>query len=547
MKYFKFKLSSETQGYLDKVLSSILPHENFDVTEASSVVENLFRTVPIEETYGTNYVMFKIFNKMSLVKRYLANYDTILRQDVYESALATGIANIIGEEQFNAKQFFAEYGKHFDMSVPKELEEAIAYAYSLAMERYEELFEMAIPTAEAFNWLNMLKDSMEHDLTTKMVSITGQILTSGYAVEGKVYKGSADARQLLELMMQDVKSRISEARAEYSMTMTVEPVRSYEEHMQFRERNNLQSRPLYYTGFDPVDDLVQVSTQDIFTIVGDEGIGKTNVAVGQGYEAITQGCNVLFICGESSKTKIEHMLLAAHLFTTEGIALTWKELRDPSTIKIDDVEKLEQITIKINASIHDFLTRPEYGRPFFVDTLYYETYKETIIDNCQAYGIDIVITDHVAALSSNGQRTNMGYLSDLKTRVEFLALAQIEILKVIDIAFINLTHPSVEASKELKQGKTPGARSSGQSSGVSKGSSIVIVLGAPEAFKPQGLLLAYVTKTREFAPITEPMVLQKQSCTCKFVYDPKLQHLAKGSKTALGEADLEDLYTDDME
>lgn len=45
-----FKVSSDSEETIDNILSSLLPHANFDVTEAKSVVEEFFRTLPLEET-----------------------------------------------------------------------------------------------------------------------------------------------------------------------------------------------------------------------------------------------------------------------------------------------------------------------------------------------------------------------------------------------------------------------------------------------------------------------------------------------------------------
>lgn len=525
MKTFQFRMTSEFEEIIDKIISSMLPHNAFDIVAAKGVAEELNNTIAVEECYGVYYIFLKILNRLNIAKLYLQNTATILRRDVFDNALAGAITDIILTDSFDAVQFFGTYNKNFSLDVPQQLNEAASFAYSVCMDKYDELFAMAVPTAEGMSWVEMLKQRMEYSITAKMLSNAAQILTEGVTSDRRTKRGPLESRKFLADALADVNQRIQSIYADANSRTVGATICNYSISKQFDANNNLSVRDLYYMGITPIDDLVPVRTQDIITVIADEGIGKTRWAVDQAYRAIMAGKNVLYICGETPEKKIKKYIESLHCFEQYGLQLQWSEVSDPTTIANKSLEEIEDISIKINAAISDFCENPNYGTMTYLQSAFYENFADTIRYYKDKDNIDLVIVDHVLALRSDGTYTTQGRLTTKQLRVSYLYENEDILVKECDIAFINTSHPSVQTSADLRADRTPGARAGAESSDSTKYSSMVFILNNNLELRKQDLVKLYVTKLRDIPNIYDTIILKRLGYSNKHVFDPSLQYI----------------------
>lgn len=545
MRTFRFRMTSELEETIDKIISSMLPHKSFDLVAAKSVAEELNNTITVDECYGVYYIFLKILNRLNIARLYLQNTATILRRDVFEHALAGAITDIILSPSFDAQQFFNSYNQTFNLEVPQQLSDAASYAYSVCMDKYDELFALEVPTSEGMSWVNMLKQRMEYNITAKMLSTAAQILTEGITSERNVKRGPAESRRFLIDALADVDQRVQSIFASTSSFSTGTTICNYDASRQFHANNKLAIKDLYYTGITPIDDLVPIRTQDIITVVADEGTGKTRLAIDQVYRALMAGNNVLYICGETSQEKIARYLEALHCFELYGLQLYWKEIDDPTTIKDKTFEEIEEISIKINAAIADFYENTNYGKITLLQHAHYEDFSDEMQYYKNKANIDLVVVDHILALKSTGSMTTQGRLTTRQLRVSYLYECEDTLVKELDLAFINISHPSVQTSADLRAGKAPGARSGAESSDSTRYSSMVLVLSTNEELKKKDLIKVYVTKVRDIPNIYDAIILKRLGYSNKHVFDPALQNDGNTQRQDL--SDLEDLYLDTFE
>lgn len=540
MKTFRFRMTSEFEEIMDKIISSLLPHKSFDIIAAKGVAEELNNTIAVDECYGVYYIFLKILNRLNITKLYLQNTATILRREMFDNALAGSITNIIVSSNFEAEQFFSSYNQTFSLDVPQQLEEAASFAYSVCMDKYDELFEMEVPTSEGMSWIELLKQRMEYSITAKMLSNAAQILTEGKTADHSVKRGPLEARKFLADALADVNQRVQSIYADSNSRTVGATICNYSISKQFDANNNLSVRDLYYMGITPIDDLVPVRTQDIITVIADEGIGKTRFAVDQAYRAITAGKNVLYICGETPEKKIKKYIESLHCFETYGLQLQWSEINDPTTITGKSLEEIEDISIKINAAIADFCENKDYGTMTYLQSTFYENFSDTIKYYKDKDNIDVVIIDHVLALRSDGSYTTQGRLTTKQLRVSYLYECEDILVKECDIAFINTSHPSVQTSADLRADRVPGARAGAESSDSTKYSSMVFILNNNLELRKQDLVKLYVTKLRDIPNIYDTIILKRLGYSNKHVFDPALQYIGNNNKQS--EDDLDSLF-----
>lgn len=540
-----FKVSSESDETIDCILSSLLPHENFNVEEAKAVSEEFFRTLPIDETDGLYYVFLKILQRLNLVKMYLSNADTVLRRDIFDNAVLSGVNTILYEQGFDALKFFGLYGRNFDLNVPTQFEEAASFVYSVCMDKYDELYAKKIPTTEGMSWINILKTQLEQNLTAKLISLAATTLTEGRIVDGTLKRGPSEARKFLADALTEVNNRVLDIYTDLNNRTTGTAITSLMASKQFDEKHRISVRDLFYTGIDPIDDVMPIRTQDIVTVVADEGIGKTRLVIDWAYRAIMSGVNVLYICGETGDIKIKKYIEAMHLYKKYGIQLKWTELDDPTTIPDIDMDALEDLQVKINTTLADLYEGEGHGTFVLMQSAIYETFPETIHEYKDKYNIDLVIVDHVLALGCNGAMTTSGRLQTDHLRIGYLYKCEDVLVKECNLAFINTSHPSTQTSMDLKAGKTPGARSGAESAYSTRYSSVVCVLNTTPKLKKQDIVLLYVTKMRDEANTSDACVLKRMGYSNVHIYEPALQYLGNGGKETSDISDTSALFLDE--
>lgn len=546
MKHFKFKITADFEEAIDNIISCILPHENFDLEEAKSVIEEFSRTLPTAETTGAYFIFMKILERLSVTRLYLRNHISSLSRDVFEQAVMGGLRDIVLLDDFDSMTFFGSYGRNFDLSVPTQFEDAVSFAYSVLMEKYDELFAKAIPTEQGLAWITVLKQQMEYALTAKTLDLAATILTQGITQERRLIRGPEAARKFITDAIADVNARIETIFSERGNRFVETNITSLNASKLFDEKNNLETRDLYYMGIDPIDDVMPVRTQDIITIVADEGIGKTRFAIDQAYRALTSGNNVLYICGETAQKKIKKMIESMHCFNLYQIQLKWTEVEHPEKIAGMTEDQLEDTIVKINAALADLYENPKYGTPIFLQSACYESFAETIRSQNEKYNIDLVIVDHALALDSDGSYTTMGHLNTKQMRVSHLYTCEDKLVKECNLAFLNTIHPSVQTSSDLKAGKAPGPRSGAESSDSTKYSSLVAVLNNNPELRKQDIVLMYLTKLRDEPNTADACVLKRLGYSNIHVFDPKLQYIGSSGKSNTSDEELT-LLLEDME
>lgn len=543
MKTFKFRMTSEFEEIIDKIISSMLPHDAFDIVAAKDVAEELNNTIAVDECYGIYYIFLRVLNRLNIAKLYLQNTATVLRREVFDNALAGAISEIILSDSFDALQFFSSYNQSFNLEVPQQLNDAASFAYSVCMDKYDELFALAVPTSEGMSWVDLLKQRMEYNITAKMLSQAAQILTDGITADRKVRRGPAESRKFLSDALADVNQRVQSIFSSSDSYTSGVTIHNYNEAVQFIKSRNMVIRDLYYTGITPLDDAVPVRTHDIITVVANEGVGKTRFAIDQAYRATIAGNNVLYICGETGQEKVMGFIYSLHCYELYGLQLQWKEVFDPTIIPGKTIEEIEDISIKINAAIADFNDNPNYGKVSYLQHGCYEKFDETIRYYKDKNNIDLVIVDHILALKSDGSNTSLGRLTTRQLRVSYLFECEDILVKDCNIAFLNTSHPSLQASHDLEAGRTPGSRTGAESADSTRYSTMVFVLNTNDSLKKQDLVKLYITKLRDIQNIYDPIILKRFGFSNKHIFDPALQSL-NGNATKQSVEDLDSMFVD---
>lgn len=520
-----YKINSSQQELLDKIFKNILPSDTFNSEIASQILDNLDSFVKVDELYGIYYIFWKVLHTIKLIKLYRRSYDAALTRDTFEQAIMVSLGDTIVSEEFNAELYFADNGLSYDLSVPLQLEQAADFAYSALLDKYDEIMQLDTTPEESLALVEVFKDDLKQSIATMHVSVLAQCLTSGVRYDRKEYRGYDDWLKLSQKLQSEISIRFKSSTIEKRhKAYTID---SFSTSLSFDNEHADSIKSLFYIGFEPLDNLTPVKTQDIITIVADEGTGKTMLTTYLCHRAVMAGNNVLICCGETASLKIKRGIEALHIWKMFGKQFTYNEISNPSILfdGVDPLEmqKAEELAQTIRAGQIDLYENTAYGKLSFIQDLVYEKVEKQLTDLHEVIKFDIVAIDHVGALDKDGSYVYGEKLNDRNKRITHLFESEDRLVKDLNVAFINTSHTDRDTATANVKGKEVGVRIAADSSSVSKYSSMILHLTQNEDAKRNSQIILQLKKTRDTDPYSYPMIINRMGITKDHVYDPEMQ------------------------
>lgn len=531
-----YKITSEQQELLDTIISGILPHENCDVKTAVDVIVELDKFISFQELYGVYYVIWKLIKNMEILQLYQRGFKASLKEDIFDKAIQVSIVDLLKRKEFDAEKFFSDYGQTFNLEIPTERNSAVDFTYSTLLDKYREWYSMKVSTADSLATVPVLYKDMQNSMAAMAVSLQGQILMDGILYNGKPYQGYEDWLSFSSVIQNEIMSRFTKSSIIKRHTFNV--IQNYEDSLKYDSDNAKDIHPLFYMGFEPVDNRFPICTHDIVTIVADEGTGKTRFVTDQAYRAMIAGANVVVVCGETDTYKMKKFVEARHIWTIYHRQFSLFELINPDTIDASGDEK-EELQNMITSATIDLYENPKYGKITFIQNLVYEQCAEQLREEYKRNKYDVVFIDHVAALDSNGRYVNGERLGNMQERITYLFRVEEMLAKDLNVAFVNTSHTNNDTSAAIRKGKDTGVRIGGQSAATTKYASIVILVSQPIDLKKTDQIIIEFKKIRDHEPITFPMVINRNGSNYH-EYIEEMQYLVKGE--SLSNDELEEYY-----
>lgn len=543
-----YKINTDEEELLTDIFSGLLPHENFDKELATQALRELDEVIRMEELYGIYFCIWKLIKNLNLVELYGRKIDNPLKRNCFEVAVQLETSSLLTNSGFDSSLYFSNCGKSFNLTIPLEYQNACDFVYSSLMEKYDQMYAKKVPTKEIFSTIKLLGNSLKKNLASQIVRLSAQIISeSGEDVyyNGKSYKGFEDWKLFQYTTLGELNNRFRNVAV--SASSKYYTLGTYESYLRFQSENKLMFKPIYSMGFTPITQ--PVYTQDIITIVADEGTGKTRLAVDQAYRAITTGKNVLYMCGETLMSKIVLAVEARHIWTLNKLQFPLDVLAGVSKFAFEGLSedearaKYEEFQGIINNARIDLYDNPNYGKLTVVQMMNYPDFYESIRKYNNELDLDLVIIDHVGALGEESSEVQLSFnrprSKDERGNVSSLYKNESLLVKDCMLAFLNLSHTSSEANARLRANKDPGNRIGAISSAVTKYSSYVYLLYTTDALKRIDSVILQQKKVRDWAPIFEPMVLTRRGTSDCHEYIEGEQRLL--NKSDLNNEEIEDL------
>lgn len=500
----KFNLQEDEvlRTAINRFLSSLLPHENFDTQFFTENLSIVLKYVHLDEFKMEHYFLVAALADLNKIKVATNSFEPRLTEDTFQKIVSASISSVISRPELGVTEWLQYEGLDTNLTIPSVRDEVCQKVFVRCVELYRECYEMAVPSDQVMNGEPELRAAFIAHVGTQSINTQMEIVQGKLRLGRKTYSGFSDWLSYTKKMTAEIDNRLSES--ESQNTMKIDSLEgSYE---LLRSLQDLLV-PIADYGIPELDQYTPILRHRLVVVVGKENIGKTKFAIDKAVNVIMAGGKVAYMCGESVKASIFADVMINFIYKTYGIIIRPEHLTAPEACP-DDVRKM------IGMSVDLMVTN---GSLVLCDAFNYATLQSEMENLYDQTKFDMIVIDHSCAL--------VGTYGDgsLSAKVEHLAYVCRDFKKKFPVCVMVTSHPSSLAKDSAKKGNATQDSPTKGSQNLSTEADEVLYLRDNEALIKQNLILLENTKRRNAGRIVEPVILQKKFEVNAFIYDASLQ------------------------
>lgn len=500
----KFNLQEDEvlRTAINRFLSSLLPHENFDTQFFTENLSIVLKYVHLDEFKMEHYFLVAALADLNKIKVATNSFEPRLTEDTFQKIVSASISSVISRPELGVTEWLQYEGLDTNLTIPSVRDEVCQKVFVRCVELYRECYEMAVPSDQVMNGEPELRAAFIAHVGTQSINTQMEIVQGKLRLGRKTYSGFSDWLSYTKKMTAEIDNRLSES--ESQNTMKIDSLEgSYE---LLRSLQDLLV-PIADYGIPELDQYTPILRHRLVVVVGKENIGKTKFAIDKAVNVIMAGGKVAYMCGESVKASIFADVMINFIYKTYGIIIRPEHLTAPEACP-DDVRKM------IGMSVDLMVTN---GSLVLCDAFNYATLQSEMENLYDQTKFDMIVIDHSCAL--------VGTYGDgsLSAKVEHLAYVCRDLKKKFPVCVMVTSHPSSLAKDSAKKGNATQDSPTKGSQNLSTEADEVLYLRDNETLIKQNLILLENTKRRNAGRIVEPVILQKKFEVNAFIYDASLQ------------------------
>ena len=514
---------------LDYLISGTLPHENYEAEYFSSIIQNIFKLIRLEEMSMEYYVLFSALTQLKKIGSSIPEFKPHLSKEVLDTVLVSSLFDLIRRPEVRITRYLDSQGLPSDLNNELALEKAAQVLYERTMDLYDRCFEKAVPSSQALSGFSAFKEAYIRHVADEFLQVQREILEDGVRIGRVRYIGPEGWREYSRYFHSQLSMRLD---AVEDNTIHVKDIETGNELM--LELTKL-FEPLSEYNIRPLDNSVAIYKHRLVTIAGNEGIGKTSFSCYLAALLISKGKRVLYMHGESPKGLAYVRILCAYIRITTNKFIT----PDHITGKLGMSEEIEKLVRRVRLELDTS------GNLILEKSFNYYTIYDELVSLYEEYKFDAVFIDHSKTLSGGRKE---------KEDIDALAIALRTFKVKYPVYICVLSHLSVIAKEMLQRGKKVTSSPTRGSTTLSGESDEVFILNRTEELKRQSLIALDVYKIRG-SDVTDIILLKFFPECCYIEFDPRDQGAYEknlvGAEAALediketyGDEEDDDLYLD---
>lgn len=520
-----FRLDILSDEYLSDSLniaiSGMLPHENYDPTLFGPILNGVLNYINLEEMYMEYYVLFSSLIQLRKLQVQVEGFEPALTEDVLSSVLESNLYDVVRNPSIRIKEWLLREGHPDNLEIETTLELAVQKLYSRTMDLYRECLSRAVPSNEALSSLPTLKSRFISNVSESSLSVQRDILENGYRYRRKFLVGPEGWLEYITMLKTDLQKRLD---ASDEGTFHIDSIDKVNEIME-KVKDLYEEMGTY--NIPPLDSSTPILKHRLVVISGNEGVGKTTLAIDNATRLIIGGKRVVFMVGESTEALIFAKVLSNYIYHTRDLYVTPEHIANKLEVteEIDRVIKIASLELQQSKNL---ILRNSFS--------YYDFYDQ-LSNLYETTPFDAVFIDHSKALRGGVEESK---------DISSLAVQARDFKRDYPVSVFILSHLSTIAKEMISKGKRVDSSPTRGSSTLSGEADEVFVLFKNEKLRERNLIALDVYKTRGPA-INDLLILTMKSSVSGYEFDPTNQQTFDrslvGAEAALRQ--IEELHDED--
>lgn len=492
----------DLRNTINSFVSALLPHNGFDSSMFNNALSCLLKYIHLDEFQMEHRLLLEALVELNRIKISMPDFEPRLEESVFEKILESSIFDAIVRPELGVTEWLTYEGLNNDLRIQTVREEACQKVCARALELYEECFSLEESTTKILNHEPELRAAFIAHTGVQCINLQSEIIRHEARIGRKKYCGYEDWLEYTRKMVAEIDERLANADGDHVVRLD-----SVEGSYQMLKGINNLLVPIANYGIPELDAETPILRHRLVVVVGKENIGKTKFAVDQTVNVLRAGGKVVYMCGETEKSKVFAAIMINFIYKEFGMIIRNEHLVEPELCP-DDVRKA--IGMAIDRVVRE-------GGLTLCDSFNYATLRQELDTLYETSTFDMVVIDHSCALVGT---TGSGSLKD---KIDKLAYDCRDFKKANPVCVMVTSHPSLDAKDTAKRDKTTVDSPTKGSQNLSTEADEVFYIRDNDALAKQGLVMLENTKRRDAERVLTGIIFRKRFEVSAFEYDPSLQ------------------------
>lgn len=503
----KIMEDEELQEVVKKFISSLLPHEGYDVSFFGPNLQNLFKYIHLDEFEMEYYVLLKVLTDLNSIRALNPGYVPRLSEETFEDILTNSIADSILDPVIGVKDWLKYERLNDNLQIETVKQDACQKLYARCVQLYSECFDLGVQSCNALDSVPALKAAFLAHVSNQVLVSQAKIIQGNQRIGRKNYTGANDWLAFTTNAVMEISARLQAA--EDDVTFCVDTL---EKSMSLLKGLKSLFIPIAKYGIPELDGdngqvLTPILRHRFVVVAANENVGKTMFAKDQATNVLLAGGKVVYMCGENAKTKMYCEILISYIYKKYQCFVLPQHINDIDSCP-ENIKKI------INMAIVEIM---ESKQLILRDAYSYDNVYEELKSDYDKYQPDAFFIDHSYALTG-------GYAGDNgKTNVDNLAKAVKSFRKQYPVYVMVLSHLSTGAKDAIERGKPIEGFPTKGSQNLSADADEVLVLRDDVNLRKEGLIALENTKRRDASKLDNYVILKKLFEVSHFEYNERYQ------------------------
>ena len=492
----------DLQGTVKKFISALLPQENFESSQFSSVLQTLFRYVHLEEFEMEYRLILSALNDLNKIQCSYDEFEPRLERETFIQLLEVSIGEAVMRPELGVKEWLSREGLDANLNNEVVRETACQKVYQRCMDLYDECFELAMPSTEVFNFEPELAAALKSCLSIHAINTQLLMAREGVRIGRKFYKGFDDWVSYTANVATEIRNRLDEA-----SDGSVVAVDSAESAFSLLSSLKALHDPIAKWDIPELDNYTPILKYRSVIVVAEENVGKTMFVVDKATNVLLAGGRVVFMTGETQPAKIYGMIVINYVWKKYGIVLEERHVLAPEECP-PEIQKIIKMSIVEIAEKQNLILSEAFS---------YESCYDEMKALYDKYSFDLVVIDHSCALKGSAGD------GSLNAKVSKLSDDVLRFKRTYPVCVMVTSHLSSLAKTAVHQGKEVGGSSAKGSQNLTGDADEVFVLSTDSVLTKQKLIKLENTKRRNASRVSEPIYLRTKFEVSALIYDESKQ------------------------